>query len=123
MPRSYHTTERFFRVSIILKGMHACLELIGAFLILLLNKSILTNWVHVLTYGELLEDPKDYLVTLLLRFVQTFSSNVKLFLFFYLFFHGAVKLSLIYGLLKKKFWGLIFLPASNLSKSKLLSKF
>jgi len=96
--------HRIFRVSIVLKGLHALLECAGSIAIGLIGTNTVSRVVEALTQEELIEDPKDFLATHLLAWAQGFSVETKHFYAFYLLSHGLVKLFLVAGLLRNKLW-------------------
>ena len=96
--------RRIFRVSIVLKGLHALLECVGGVAIGLIGTDTVSRLVNALTQEELVEDPKDFLALHLLSWAQGFSVETKHFYAFYLVSHGLVKLFLVAGLLRNKLW-------------------
>ncbi|MGB3899290.1 MAG: DUF2127 domain-containing protein [Mesorhizobium sp.] len=96
--------RRIFRVSIVLKGLHALLECVGGVAIRLIGTDTVSRLVNALTQEELVEDPKDFLALHLLSWAQGFSVETKHFYAFYLVSHGLVKLFLVAGLLRNKLW-------------------
>ncbi len=93
-----------FEGSVILKGLHAIIEIIGGFLVLLVTQNFIIETVLKITHDELAEDSKDFLANYLLRSAQQFSINSKHFIVFYLLSHGIIKGILVIALLKKKLW-------------------
>jgi uncharacterized membrane protein len=96
--------HQIFQVSVLLKGLHALIECAGGVALALVSTSTITDLVNRLTQEELIEDPKDFVSTHLLGWVQSFSVNTKAFYAFYLLSHGAVKILLVVGLLRNKLW-------------------
>jgi len=96
--------HRIFRISIVLKGLHALFECAGGIAIGLIGTDTVSKLVDALTQEELFEDPKDFLATHLLAWAQGFSVETKHFYAFYLLSHGLVKLFLVAGLLRNKLW-------------------
>ena len=93
-----------FEVGILLKGIHAVLELIGGFLLLLVSPESLGRIVRALTQNELTEDPRDFLANLIVRASESYSISTQHFGAFYLFSHGGIKIVLVFLLWKKKLW-------------------
>ncbi len=54
--------------------------------------------------GELFEDPKDFLANFFMRGVSTVFSEARFWIVLFFITHGALKLFLAWGLLKKKVW-------------------
>ncbi len=93
-----------FEVAILLKGVHAALEIVGGLLLWLVNPSTLNSWIRLLTQNELAEDPKDYVAHLLRRMGQHYSVNAQHFGVFYLLTHGLIKVVLVMLLWRGKLW-------------------
>lgn len=96
--------HRLFEVSIILKGVHALIEIVGAFVVLFISQSFLQRAVSFLTQEELSEDSKDIVSNYLVHAAANFSIQAQYSTFLYLILHGAIKVFLVAGLLKKKVW-------------------
>jgi uncharacterized membrane protein len=94
--------HQMFQVGVLLKGAHALIECAGGIALALVSTSTIANLVDAITQDELIEDPKDFVATHLLTWVQHFSVATKHFYAFYLLSHGLVKLLLVIGLLKNK---------------------
>lgn len=93
-----------FRVSLILKGLFALSEIatgIGTFFV---TRRMLVSVVETLVQGELSEDSRDFIANYLLHSAQHFSISAQHFTGIYLLSHGAVKLWLVAGLLRRKLW-------------------
>ncbi len=93
-----------FEIGMFIKGIDGVLEVIGGFLLLLVNPARLNRMVVLFTQHELSEDPNDKFVTFLINTSHNFSVSSQHFGVFYLLSHGIVKIILVYLLLKKKFW-------------------
>lgn len=98
------TLHRLFLTSVWLKGLAGLLETIAGFLFLFGSLSDLKNLVVFFTAPELSEDPDDWIATSLIRVVEQLTPNAKLWASAYLILHGAIKLSLVAGLLLQKLW-------------------
>jgi len=93
-----------FEAGVILKGIHAIIEIVGGFFVLLISHNFIIQTVLRITGGELSEDPNDFISNYLIHTAQNFSINSKYFLAFYLLSHGIIKAVLVIALLKKKLW-------------------
>ncbi|HTX73093.1 MAG TPA: DUF2127 domain-containing protein [Rectinemataceae bacterium] len=93
-----------FELGILLKGVHAVLELIGALLLRLMRPESLSRLVRLLTQNELSEDPRDLLANLILRASEHYSVSTQHFGVLYLLSHGIVKLVLVILLWRRKLW-------------------
>jgi len=110
MPRSRATPQRpdllrrTFEACLLLKGLNAALELGTAAFFGLVGPGALGSWLHVLTAGELAEDPHDLLVNWIVQAGARYSTDAQHFLVFYLVCHGLVKLGLVVLLWRGKPW-------------------
>lgn len=93
-----------FEVAILLKGIHAVLEMIGGVLLWLIKPATLDMWIQVLTQNELAEDPSDYFANLLARASERYTVQTQHFGVFYLLSHGLVKVVLVLLLWRRKLW-------------------
>lgn len=99
-----HTIHTTFEITLLVKGVHAILEILGGVLVFFINGTYVISTVLTFTQEELTEDPKDILANYLLHASNTFSVGTQHFIALYLLSHGIIKLFLILGLLKKKLW-------------------
>jgi uncharacterized membrane protein len=93
-----------FKISVILKGAHAVLELIGGVAILFVSPALIVSLAQALTADELSEDPKDFFSNYLIRLAGQFSLSFQHLAALYLISHGLVVGFLVTGLLMKKLW-------------------
>jgi len=96
--------SQFFRLSILLKGSHAVLEIICGLLLIFISPAQLTNYMIWLTHEKLLEDPENLIANYLLQAAMKLSVSSVLFGAVYLLTHGIPKLILVISLLKKRLW-------------------
>jgi uncharacterized membrane protein len=96
--------HQIFKVSVLLKGLHAAIECLGGIMLAFVSTNTLAGWVNRLTQEELIKDHDDFIATHLLLWAQGFSVSTKRFYAFYLLSHGIVKIFLVIGLLKGKLW-------------------
>lgn len=99
--RRIHT---LFRISVLLKGAHAFLEIVSGFALYLFSSSAIVGLISRFARTELIEDPTDFLAARLLQFAQGFSVEAQHFYAAYLLSHGVVKIMLVGGLLREKLW-------------------
>ncbi|QKC93972.1 DUF2127 domain-containing protein [Mesorhizobium sp. NZP2298] len=99
-----HRIHQIFEVSLWLKGAHALIECIGGILLYVVTTDTIASWVNALTAEELIEDPNDFIAGHLSRMASHFSVASKEFYAVYLLSHGLIKLALVVGLLRGKFW-------------------
>jgi uncharacterized membrane protein len=96
--------HKVFEISVLLKGIHALIEILGGIALYLVSTGTIQAWVNFLTQEELHEDPNDFIASRLLDLAQNFSISSKAFFAFYLLSHGAIKIVLVAGLLREKLW-------------------
>ena len=96
--------HRIFKISVLMKGAHAVIEIAGGLALYLVTTETIVNLVKLATQEELIEDPNDYVASHLLAMAQHFSVASKFFYAFYLLSHGAIKLLLVIGLLRNQVW-------------------
>lgn len=94
--------RRVFRIWLVFKWISAGLQLIGGLLLLLISRNAVTRAIVLLTHGELIEHPKDYIAMQILDFGTHLSLSTKNVIAIYLLAHGIVNFYLLYGLWKEK---------------------
>ena len=92
----------FFLIGLGLKALNSILEIIGGFLFLLTGS--ITKILQFLIQGELIEDPKDFIATHIQNILPYFSTHSQLYISFYLFSHGIIKIILVISLIRNKLW-------------------
>ena len=97
-----HRIHQVFRISVILKGLHALTEIAGGLAFYLISVPTVLRWVNLLTQEELTEDPRDFVATHLLSAAQHLTGATQSFYAFYLVSHGLIKVVLVAGLLREK---------------------
>ena len=98
------TIRKLFDISVILKGLHAILELIGGVIILFVSRSFVVGLAATLTSDELSEDPHNFLSNYLIHTASQFSLSFQHMAALYLISHGVVVGFLVAGLLARKLW-------------------
>jgi uncharacterized membrane protein len=93
-----------FLVSVWIKGGAGLLEIIAGIPFFALNPGSVAAFVLWLTAPELAEDPSDWLANTIRRSVHHLSADATLFAGVYLVVHGAIKLFLVAGLLRRRLW-------------------
>jgi uncharacterized membrane protein len=104
-----HRIHQAFRVSVILKGLHALIEIAGGLMFAMVSTQQILHLVNRITRLELTADPRDFVATHLLSAAQQLTGSTEAFYAWYLIGHGLIKVVLVAGLLKEK---LIAYPAS-----------
>ena len=96
--------HQIFVVSVLFKGIHAFVEIVGGLALYLTSTSTILAWINTFSQGELTEDPKDWIALQALKFGQHFSVEEHHFYAFYLLSHGIIKSVLVIGLLRERLW-------------------
>ena len=96
--------HRAFRIALWLKGAFALGELASGALVFLIGHGTIVDWIAAVTHGELAEDPRDLLANVLRHSALQLSPGSQHFIGIYLAAHGAVKLALVFGLLRTMLW-------------------
>jgi uncharacterized membrane protein len=99
---SQKTLDRYFRLGAILKAVDACLELLGAILLVFVPIARLKGVVSALCLYEIQEDNHHaFIATFILHINQKINPHVQLFAVVYLLAHGTIKLLLAFALIKR----------------------
>jgi len=108
MSQKNSRTEReihgVFDVTLLLKGIHASIELVGGLLLYIISAESITRIGNFFLGGELIEDPHDGIANYLLNIALTFGGTSKAFAALYLASHGIVNGLVVVGLWKEKIW-------------------
>ena len=93
--------EVLFVVSVWIKGVDGALEIVGGAALISVNPGFIVRVVQVLTQDELTEDPHDLVANYLRRAAARVSFASEHFMSIYLFIHGAMKIVLVWALLRR----------------------
>ena len=95
-----------FLIGVIGKGLDGVMEIVGGLLLLLLRPDRIDTAVRVLTQHELIEDPNDFLMHLIVQSAQHLvgDASTKIFGAVFLLSHGAIKVGLVWALLRREAW-------------------
>jgi len=96
--------HRMFELSVILKGLHALLELLTGFAILVLSPAVVSNFFFALARRTWSYDSHDLLANFLLRSGLRVLNGGQHFAAVYLLVHGVINMGLVIGLLAKALW-------------------
>jgi uncharacterized membrane protein len=98
---SVKTTERLFKLALLIKGIDGAAELIGAVLLALVSGDLVQRVIrHVVTH-DLLGPPAATLSQHFVNGTHEFASGHRMFAIVYLGLHGVIKLALVGALLRK----------------------
>ncbi len=104
MKITHKVLHRLFSIGVVLKGIDGALEVIGGALLLAVSHPALNRLVMALTRQEISEDPRDLVANALRATVAHLSVGTQTFSSLYLLVHGAIKIVLVVGLLRRKLW-------------------
>jgi uncharacterized membrane protein len=93
-----------FEIGILLKGVHAALEIVGGLLLWFVSPESLSKIVRLLTQNELAEDPRDLIANIMIKASEHYSLSTQHFGVLYLLSHGGIKVVLVLLLWRKKPW-------------------
>ncbi|WP_428936704.1 DUF2127 domain-containing protein [Fontivita pretiosa] len=93
-----------FEIGLIGKALDGMLEVVGGSLLFLVNPDQINGVLRILTEHELSEDPHDLIAGPLVRSARHLTTDTKVFAATFLLWHGAVKLALVWSLLRKRWW-------------------
>jgi hypothetical protein len=88
-PGRRQLTERFFRISVLLKGLNAMLEIVGGVMLFGVSPAFILRTVALLTQDELAEDPRDFIANYFLHAARYLSLSGQRFAAIYLLGHGV----------------------------------
>jgi len=91
-----------FDIGILLKAVNGGLEIVVAFLVLVIPPSFVLTLVAFITGGELTQDPDDPIVSGLISAAHAFAVHTHYLFASYLLLHGAVKIILVTGIFMGK---------------------
>ena len=92
----------FFDLALLLKVVNGGLEILAAFLVLVVPPSLILKVVAFLTGGELGQDPDDPVAGGILRAAKALTVHSHYLLALYLVLHGAIKVLLVIGIFAGK---------------------
>jgi uncharacterized membrane protein len=98
------TVHFLFDIGLIGKAVDGLLEIVGGIVLLVVNPGQIDGLLRMITLHELDEDPHDLVANFLLHAAQHLSSGTQTFAAFFLLWHGAVKVGLVWALFRKYLW-------------------
>jgi uncharacterized membrane protein len=98
------TTHSLFQLSLLGKAAFALAEILAGLGTYFVTPRFILKLADRLARGELLQLPRDLVANYLSTAAQHFSVGTRNFTAAYLVSHGLIKLWLISGLLRQKFW-------------------
>jgi len=96
--------HRLFEASMLVKGAFAAFEIASGLALLFIGTGTIYHLAARLTQHELIHHPADPIAGYILHAAATLSLNAKTFAALYLLSHGAIKLWLVFELMRDRLW-------------------
>ncbi len=96
--------HKIFDVTLLLKGIHAFVEILGGVLLYAVSAGNILRVVNFFVQDEIREDPRDFIGNYLLHIAQTFGGSSQSFAALYLLIHGIINAAVVVALYKEKLW-------------------
>lgn len=93
--------HKVFKTITILKGLQAIITILLGIALLMLSKEFVSNIIIFLVKIGLAGNPDNFIAQNLLQFGINLTLEIKLYFSIYFMIHGAVGLSLVWGIIKK----------------------
>ena len=103
-PEREEEIHQVFDVTLILKGIHAIIEVIGGILLYFVSSASIVGFVRFFVRGEINENSHNIVANYLLHLAQSFGGSAKTFAAFYLLGHGIINGIIVVALWKEKLW-------------------
>ena len=91
-----------FDIALILKILNGALEILAAFLVLVITPHFVLRVAEFVTSGEIAQDPNDFFAMTIRNAAHAFAIQAHYFIALYLVLHGSVKLILAINIFRKK---------------------
>ncbi len=105
MPKKLFSAHDLFVVGLVLKAVESLTEIAAGLAAWFVSADVVVRTVALLTRGELIKDPNDFIANHLLSAANAFSISNHEFISLYLLAHGIVRLVLIIAIWYGKRWG------------------
>ncbi len=96
--------HELFHITLFFKAFNGIIEILGGILLFFISNDMIYKVTEFIFRGELVEDPKDVMISHLVYLAQNLSIATKVFIAFYLLANGVVKVLLVYSLWQDKEW-------------------
>ena len=93
-----------FDITLILKGLHALVEVVGGLFLYFTSTATILNFVNFFVADEIKEDSGDTISNYFIHLAEHFSGSTKTFAVLYLIVHGVINSIILFGLWKEKMW-------------------
>jgi uncharacterized membrane protein len=104
LPKRDQRLHQMFELGVILKGLHAILELTTGFAVLALSPAAVSNFFFALARRTGSYDSHDLLANFLMRSGLRILNGGQHFAAIYLIVHGVINMGLVIGLLDNALW-------------------
>jgi uncharacterized membrane protein len=98
------TVHFLFDIGLIGKAADSIIEIIGGLVLLVVHPAQIDGLLRMITMNELGEDPHDIVANLILHAAQHLESGTQTFAAYFLLWHGAIKIGLVWALFRKHLW-------------------
>lgn len=102
--RGEREIHKIFDITLLLKGAHAFIEMLGGVLLYSVSAASILRIVNFFVADEIREDPHDVVANYLLHAAQNFGGTAQSFAAFYLLIHGVINALIVVALWKEKLW-------------------
>ncbi len=96
--------HRLFEATILLKAFNGVWETISGSLFLMLTRQTFYEWFAASINNEIIENPRDFVMSFLAHTLRSISSDMKVFAAVYLLVHGVLNLYLSVQLYRQRYW-------------------
>lgn len=103
-PVEENRVHRVFEVSVLIKGVHAILEIVGGVMLAFSSTHVIARLVFVITEPLAALHGSDAIAAYFRHAAEAVSLDTKTFAALYLLLHGVIKIVLVVGLLRNKAW-------------------
>ncbi len=100
--------DKLFVGGLVIKGATGLLEFLSGLLLIFISPQQIHHFINFLTQKELVEDPQDIIVKVLIKSTEHLNNGDKMFLITYLWVHAVIKLVAVIGILKNQLWAYPF---------------
>ncbi len=96
--------HQLFDVTLLLKSIHALIEIIGGFIFIFVSKTAIITFVNFFIQDEITEEPNNRILNYISQTTQHLTGSSKSFAALYLISHGIINAFIIVALWKEKLW-------------------
>jgi uncharacterized membrane protein len=97
-------THFLFRIFVWIKFIYSIFEFLAGISLIFINTQQISNFIMMVFNHELTQEPNDIFVNLVLNIVSILPESMRVFFSIFLIIHGAIKIILLFALLKRKLW-------------------